>query len=219
MEYKVPITNKQKQIVDYAFVSLEDFEHIKKYSWTLKASKNEKTGYELKYAQGSVNRKYIRMHHLILGKPENRKKVVDHKDGNGLNNRRENLHFASHEQNSQNRFVNKEGKTSTFIGVSKKIGKTWSARYSKNRLGIHENEEDAAKAYDTFVLVKLGPTAKTNGLVIYDDVKDIELDSLLLKQKEYMIYQIILCIIKRRKNFMSAYATIKLIIDLVNINY
>jgi len=37
-------------------------------------------------------------------------------------------------------------------------------------LGTFETEIDAAKAYDTYVLLKFGPQAKTNGLIKYEEI-------------------------------------------------
>jgi hypothetical protein len=183
MEYKIPIY-RFKKIGEYAFVSEEDYENVMKYRWSLFSSKNKKTGRECKYANTSFNTKRIYMHHFILGKPKDRKTVVDHKDGNGLNNKRDNLRFASCEQNCQNKFTNKTGTTSKFIGVSKKKNQKWRVHYSTTLLGVYDIEEDAAKVYDTYVLVKLGEFAKTNGLIKYDDVKDkILSDVTPIKQK------------------------------------
>ena len=177
-EYKIPLYNKKKEIADYALVSQEDYENVSKYNWSLLYQKIESTGSERKYAHGHVDGQRMRMHHYILGKPENRKMVVDHKNSNGLDNRRENIHYVTSEANGQNKQVDKTDKTSKYTGVSK-IKDKWTAKYGGLHLGNYETEEDAAKVYDKFVLVKLGPTAKTNGLVPYDDVKDKKLDDVM----------------------------------------
>ena len=65
------------------------------------------------------------MHVLLMGTRSGLE--IDHKDGNGLNNRRSNLRWATPVQNQANR--------------RKKIG-------SKFRLGTFPTEEDAARAYD-----------------------------------------------------------------------
>jgi hypothetical protein len=83
--------------------------------------------------------------------------IVDHKNGNGLDNRKENLRIVSNRHNSQNTYLRREGKTSSkYIGVTKS-GKKWRARHwNKNTghkcLGSFNFEEDAAKAYDLYVI-------------------------------------------------------------------
>jgi len=73
----------------------------------------------------------------------------DHKDGNGLNNQKDNLRFLTHRQNMQNRH---DTKTSKFPGVywNKKTGK-WMSRIQVDGirifLGLHADETNAFAAY------------------------------------------------------------------------
>lgn len=96
-------------------------------------------------------RKYL--HRLILNAP--RGVQVDHVDGDGLNNTRANLRFASASQNGANRGPNKtrRPKSSRFKGVSLDKGSgLWTAQIKINKkcihLGRYANEESAARAYD-----------------------------------------------------------------------
>lgn len=34
-EYKIPLRNKKKEIIDYALVSEEDFDHLNQFKWSL----------------------------------------------------------------------------------------------------------------------------------------------------------------------------------------
>lgn len=80
---------------------------------------------------------------------------VDHRDGNGLNNRRRgeagNLRLATHAQNQRNQLRPKNN-TSGFKGVSlhKQTGK-WQAyimlNHKKRSLGLHVTREQARDAY------------------------------------------------------------------------
>jgi hypothetical protein len=85
----------------------------------------------------------ILMHCLILGQPG-----VDHRNGNGLDNRRANLRPATHAQNQRNqrpRIVS----TSEFKGVSWDSHRLkWHARIARRHLGRFDDELAAAKAYD-----------------------------------------------------------------------
>jgi hypothetical protein len=95
--------------------------------------------------------KIIYLHRMICDPPDGL--VVDHRFGNTLDNRRENLRLATHSQNMRNR--RKIANTSSrFIGVwlDKKRNK-WTAqiRYNGKKLwlGRFSSELAAAKAYDT----------------------------------------------------------------------
>lgn len=93
---------------------------------------------------------------------------------------------------SVNDIDEKNTRTSKYLGVysvNRRNKTMWCAqsRYEgkKITLGCHDNEEDAAKLYDTYKLVYSGPTAKINGgFVTYDEVKDIPIESLLSKKKK-----------------------------------
>jgi hypothetical protein len=78
--------------------------------------------------------------------------LIDHRDGNVLNNAWANLNEVSHKENSENRSHITPGRLSEFIGVSlhKQTGKY--AAYIrvggvKKHLGYHHAEQDAFAAY------------------------------------------------------------------------
>ena len=48
----------------------------------------------------------LQLHHLIMGKPQ-KGMVVDHINGDGLDNRKENLRFVTVSENQQNRYADK----------------------------------------------------------------------------------------------------------------
>ena len=108
--------------------------------------------------------KRILMHRFILHSPPGVK--TDHKDGNGLNNQRSNIRFASDSQNAQNKtkHSNRHGR---FKGVTwnANAGK-WMAQIMAKRiyyyLGLFSHEEEAAKVYDRAAKELHGEFAKTN---------------------------------------------------------
>lgn len=82
-----------------------------------------------------------------------------------------------------------EGTSSTYKGISwDKNKKKWVASSTFNSKGINlgcfENEIDAGHTYDTFVLLHYGLNARTNGLVNYEDIKDIDINTLIKSRKE-----------------------------------
>ncbi len=107
------------------------------------------------------------MHRFILGLCDGQR--CDHKDNNGLNNQRSNLRIATAGQNQHNSGCRKyKGmRSSRFKGVHwAKNARKWLAQITANRkhyhLGLFENEEDAARAYDRKALELHGDFAKTN---------------------------------------------------------
>ncbi len=113
------------------------------------------------YAQRVEQGKTIRMHRLVLGLTDP-KIQCDHKNGNGLDNRRENLRAATGQQNSRN-----QHKPGQYKGTSldKRDGR-WSAyiRSGGKRisLGRFSNQEDAARAYDEAAFEHYGEFACLN---------------------------------------------------------
>lgn len=102
--------------------------------------------------------KELRMHRIVLerklGRRLKKKEMVDHIDGNGLNNSRSNLRVATNAQNSENQRKKANANTSSkFKGVSwHKSTRKWRAyirhKYKCVHLGLFRSETDAAKAYD-----------------------------------------------------------------------
>lgn len=90
--------------------------------------------------------------------------VVDHINGDGLDNRRANLRIVSSQQNNQNR-AKMRGTSSQYKGVSR-TRERWLAylyvNYKQVRLGTFEDEADAARAYDAAARQQFGSCAALN---------------------------------------------------------
>lgn len=92
---------------------------------------------------------HTRMHRFLLRPKDD--EIVDHINGNRLDNRRSNLRIASYSLNNHNR-PKRAGCTSKHIGVFyRKNRKKWIARIDHNHncewLGSFDTEEEAAAAY------------------------------------------------------------------------
>ena len=89
---------------------------------------------------------------------------VDHKNGDPLDNRRNNLRICNRSLNNANK-GKQINNTSGYKGVTWHAGK-WKAQIKINRknkyLGRFANKEDAAKAYDSAAREAFGEFARTN---------------------------------------------------------
>jgi RNAse (barnase) inhibitor barstar len=139
------------------------------------------------------------MHQFLLGKPKNENNVIDHIDNNGLNNTRENLRFTTYSGNNQNKKKLNEG-TSKYFGVHFSTkAKKWISKSAGIQLGTFTDEIEAAKKYDTFAMLKYGKEAATNNLIKYEDIKDIDIDSLIAKKTQKILKNITI-----NKNYYKA---------------
>ena len=78
--------------------------------------------------------------------------VIDHINGNGLDNRRINLRICTHKENCRYRTKLQANNTSGFHGIRRR-GNGWEARINvgdgiRKYAGFSKNKEIAAKMYD-----------------------------------------------------------------------
>ena len=102
---KIKLTQGKVALVDDG-----DFEWLSQWKWTYKNGG---------YAYRSIGSKgHIFLHRAIMKSPKNLE--IDHINGNGLDNRRSNLRFATHKQNIRNQQKQKN-RTSKYKGVSRPV--------------------------------------------------------------------------------------------------
>jgi hypothetical protein len=87
--------------------------------------------------------------------------VVDHINGDGLDNRRENLREATQAQNLQNLRLRSDN-TSQYKGVSRVNSHTWEATVNERVIGYFDTALDASFAYDKAALDLYGEFAYLN---------------------------------------------------------
>jgi hypothetical protein len=144
-----------------AIVDDEDYEIVSCHKWC--AQKHRNTYYAGTYLYAEGNKKYIHMHRLLMDAKKGQ--IVDHVNENGLDNRRDNLRFATNSQNLHN--SSRTRGTSKYRGVYLRKGTSrWHSQIKVNNKRIHlgyfDTEIDAAKAHDQAALKYLGEFAKLN---------------------------------------------------------
>ena len=146
-----------------AIVDQGDATTVRKYRWYLhRKGRNRYARTQLVRDDGS--RHYLRMHVLIMGSTEGAE--VDHKDRDGLNNRRDNLRIATRQQNRANS-RNITNRKSPYRGIFWDNHRAkWKAEITVNgkrvRLGTYAHPADAARAYDRAAREAFGEFASLN---------------------------------------------------------
>lgn len=174
MSRTIPLTQGFVAIVDD-----EDFERVNAFKWYAHAG-GSKCG--IAYAQrtvritrgrGGKSRKY-QLHRFILGCEHGDGKIVDHIDGNPLNNQRSNLRVTDARGNATNITSSAQQKRGGFKGVTwHPKGKKWQAQIGAGAvkpcgrrrsiyLGLYADPVDAARAYDAAALKYHGEFAALN---------------------------------------------------------
>lgn len=126
----------------------EDYEWLSQWNWNALRATHADTWYVRRTGPRPAQIS-IRMHRQILEAPPGI--VVDHRNGDGLDNQRSNLRLATYAQNGFNRGPGKNN-SSGVKGVSwHKRADKWTATINLNGkqlyLGLFDELEDAAQAY------------------------------------------------------------------------
>lgn len=154
------------QLQAWAGVTLVDYEDalwLRNFSWYAHRQRGNVYVRTDVHNEGA-KRSYL-MHRLIMGAQQ--QQLVDHEHGNGLDNRRAHLRFATAAENAAN--GRRLGVHSAFKGVTRdtrRISKPWTAQITKNyhhqNIGSFDDEVVAAAAYDLMAQKLHGPFARLN---------------------------------------------------------
>ncbi len=128
--------------IDWTLVDADDYHLAASRRWHV-----ETAGYVVARA----NSRRVALHALVL--PARDGLLIDHREGNKLDNRRGSLRLVTVSENAANLRLNRAGRSSRYRGVTyhKATGKWQAAAHHDGRCkhaGLHRREEDAALAFD-----------------------------------------------------------------------
>jgi len=145
---EIPLSG-QKAAGRVALIDIDDYELVSQCRWYVwerqRPGQRPQGPYAIGHPWRDGRKITIQMHRLLLDYPK-----VDHKDHDGLNNRRDNLRdgSAGNDYNQRSR-----GGSSSYKGVSwHKQANRWRATITlakiPTHLGLFDDETEAARAYD-----------------------------------------------------------------------
>jgi hypothetical protein len=128
---KINIYNRKQDVICKVKVDKEDLERVIEHKWSLDSNG---------YLFTNINKKRLALHQFILGKKEGYD--IDHINSDRIDNRKENLRYATRSQNLMNK--------RNVLGITwDKNRKKWLAQITVNKkhinLGRYDNKEEALK--------------------------------------------------------------------------
>lgn len=141
-EARIPVADK------FATVSQEDYAAVSQHRWSLVPSPSTE------YASARIGGRNVYMHRFVMGEPDG---VIDHKNRDGLDNRRENLRVCTQ---SQNIAASKTRPSKSGARGVHRHGRKWRAVLSKNDyVGSFDTIEEAIAARNAAALARWGEFA------------------------------------------------------------
>jgi hypothetical protein len=143
----------------FALVDAGRFEELNAFVWSVSGRDGKHV------ARGDGAHRTMSLHHAVLGIPSH--VHIDHKNGNGFDNREHNLRVTDNSLNHANMGKGKMRATSKYKGVHwRKDRGRWSSeikvKYQRIKLGCYATEEEAARAYDAAATQHFGEFARLN---------------------------------------------------------
>lgn len=138
----------------FAIIDACDYEWLSQWKWHYAENGKTGKGYarRKRLTTETPPRKSVYMHNVIAGQ-----KGIDHKNQNGLDNRRKNLRLANTQQNAFNRVIKRKpskNPTGVYLVRRKYKGRTYTyivarikINYKSQYLGSFKTMKEASEAY------------------------------------------------------------------------
>lgn len=162
----------------FAMVDDGNFEWLSSYKWHYAKEKGTNgSGYAKRAILVDGKKRPVGMHRFIMGTiPGQKQSLVDHIDGNGLNNQISNLRYCTKHQNLCNKSFEPKRNTSGFKGAvfvkRMRTAGRWTAQIKFNGknhfLGCFDTPLECAKAYNEAALKYHGEFARLNDISKYE---------------------------------------------------
>lgn len=153
----------------WTLISEEDLPSVALYKWTLNTKGREnRTHYAKTDTRTATGKRSLSLHRYLMSPADDL--MVDHINGDGLDNRRDNLRICTLAENRRNerKRIPTDGKASSpFKGAIWDAERNlWQGRINiagaTTNLGRFSDEQDAALAYDIAAKKAFGPFARLN---------------------------------------------------------
>ncbi len=155
----VPLISAAGDVIAHATVDPGDHHELSQHAWHLHSD-----GYAFRRVGSGPAKTLEYMHRLVLNAPAG--SLVDHVDGNRLNNTRSNLRLATPSQNNANS-RDRPRRSGYRCVYWHRQAERWVSQISVNgrlrHLGLFDDPEEAAKAYDLAARATWGSFARANG--------------------------------------------------------
>lgn len=145
-----------------AMIDSSDLHLVNGYRWSICWHPDTDTIYAHANTRSKQPRTTIKMHELIIPPIEGME--VDHRDHNGLNNRRSNLKSVTHGVNMHNQGPRKDNKVGLkgVYAVRDKFRAQIRVNGELMNLGYYETPADAANAYDKHARIVYGENFRSS---------------------------------------------------------
>lgn len=154
---KVPVLCKDGTLLT-AWIDLEDVDKVKDRNWSVGSG-----GYPV----ATRNYKHITIHRLVMKVPKGM--VIDHIDGDKLDNRKNNLRICTQQQNKFARHAIRAKSGYKGVYYQKGNGNWWASIQAEchiYHLGRFDTPEDAALAYNKKATELFGEFAVLNNVEV-----------------------------------------------------